>query len=102
AEEGEKCNAGGREKLREGKRDEIVAAFQAHTHAIEAIIPPDEQFAPPQLIANDMVKTVVDPVVGATTQVGPPLHMFGTPTGIQGPQPEPGQHNDELLKELGF
>ena len=101
-EEREKFNAKRREKFKEWKRDDIVAAFQEHNHAIEAIITPDEQFAHPQLIANDMVKTVVDPVVGETTQVGTPLHMFGTPTAIQGPQPTPGQHNAEILKELGL
>jgi crotonobetainyl-CoA:carnitine CoA-transferase CaiB-like acyl-CoA transferase len=101
-EEREKFNAKRREKYKEWKRDDIVAAFQANNHAIEAIISPDEQFSHPQLIANDMVKTVVDPVVGETTQIGPPLHMLGTPTAIQGPQPEPGQHNDEIRRELGL
>jgi crotonobetainyl-CoA:carnitine CoA-transferase CaiB-like acyl-CoA transferase len=101
-EEREKFNARRREKFKEWKRDEIVAEFQKHNHAIEAIITPDEQFSHPQLIANDMVKTVVDPDVGTTTQVGTPLHMFGTPTAIQGPQPRPGEHNEEILKELGL
>jgi crotonobetainyl-CoA:carnitine CoA-transferase CaiB-like acyl-CoA transferase len=98
----EKINARRREKFKEWKRDEIVALFQQHNHAIEAIISPDEQFSHPQLIANNMVTTVVDPVVGDTTQVGSPLHMLGTPTAIQGPQPTPGQHNEEILKELGM
>ncbi len=101
-DEREAFTAKRREKFKEWKRDDLVAAFQEHNHAIEAIITPDEQFAHPQLIANDMVKTVVDPVVGETTQIGTPLHMFGTPTAIQGPQPTPGQHNDEILKELGL
>src|SRR5689334_22177401 len=73
-EEREKFNAARREKFKEWKRDEIVAAFQEHNHAIEAIISPDEQFSHPQLIANDMVKTVDDPSAGTLTQVGPPLH----------------------------
>ena len=101
-EEREKFNAARREKFKEWKRDEIVAAFQEHNHAIEAIISPDEQFAHPQLIANGMVQTVEDPTAGTLTQVGPPLHMFGTPTEIQGPQPTVGQHNDEILEELGL
>ncbi|HEY5173241.1 MAG TPA: CoA transferase [Acidimicrobiia bacterium] len=101
-DEREQFNAKRREKFKEWKRDDIVAAFQEHNHAIEAIITPDEQFAHPQLIANGMVQTVVDPVVGETTQIGTPLHMFGTPTATQGPQPAPGQHNDEILKELGL
>jgi crotonobetainyl-CoA:carnitine CoA-transferase CaiB-like acyl-CoA transferase len=101
-EEREKINAKRRAKMKEWTRADIVAAYQENNHGIEAIISPDEQFMHPQLIANDMVKAVVDPVVGETTQVGTPLHMFGTPTAIQGPQPTPGQHNDEILKELGL
>ena len=72
-EEREQFNAKRREKFKEWKRDDIVAAFQEHNHAIEAIITPDEQFAHPQLIANDMVATVVDPIVGETTQIGTPF-----------------------------
>jgi len=101
-EEREKINAARREKFKEWRRDDIVAAFQEHNHAIEAIRTPHEQFAHPQLIANGLVRTVIDPVVGETTQIGTPLHMFGTPAEIRGPQPEPGEHNAEIFAELGF
>jgi crotonobetainyl-CoA:carnitine CoA-transferase CaiB-like acyl-CoA transferase len=102
AEERERFNARRREKFKEWRRDDIVAAFQENNHAIEAIITPDEQFTHPQLIANEMVCTVVDPAVGETTQVGTPLHMLGTGTAISGPQPAVGEHNDEILAELGL
>ena len=39
---------------------------------------------------------------GHTTQVGVPIHLAGTPGAIQGPRPEPGQHNDEIFGELGY
>ena len=45
----------------------------------------------PQLAANDMVATVDDPELGATTQIGVPIHLLGTPGAIQGPQPMPGR-----------
>ncbi len=47
-------------------------------------------------IANDMVQTVVDPVVGETTQIGTPLHMFGTPDRDPGPatHARPAQRRD--------
>ena len=61
-----------------------------------------EAFAHPQVIANDMVATVVDPDLGPTTQMGVPIHMLGTPGAIQGPQPRPGEHNAEILGELGY
>ena len=59
-------------KFKEWNRDELVAAFLANNHAAEAIIPMAEAFAHPQVIANDMVATVVDPDLGPTTQMGVP------------------------------
>ncbi|HEX5615640.1 MAG TPA: CoA transferase [Acidimicrobiia bacterium] len=102
AEEREAINARRREKFKEWKRDELVAAFQEHNHAVEAIIRPEEMFTHPQLLANGMVATVDDPDLGPTTQVGVPLHLLGTPGAIQGPQPRVGEHNEAILGELGY
>jgi crotonobetainyl-CoA:carnitine CoA-transferase CaiB-like acyl-CoA transferase len=101
-EEREKFTEARREKFKVWNRDELVAAFLANNHAAEAIIPMEEAFAHPQVIANDMVATVVDPDLGPTTQMGVPIHMLGTPGAIQGPQPRPGEHNAEILGELGY
>jgi crotonobetainyl-CoA:carnitine CoA-transferase CaiB-like acyl-CoA transferase len=92
-------------KLR--KRDELISEFRENNHAIEAI--ESMEFAlgaggepHPQLVANGMVATVDDPVLGHTTQVGVPIHLAGTPGAIQGPRPEPGRHNSEIFGELGY
>jgi crotonobetainyl-CoA:carnitine CoA-transferase CaiB-like acyl-CoA transferase len=89
-------------KFKEWDRDTLVAEFLANNHAAEAIIPMEEAFAHPQVIANDMVATVDDPDLGPTTQMGVPIHMLGTPGAIQGPQPRAGEHNAEILAELGY
>jgi crotonobetainyl-CoA:carnitine CoA-transferase CaiB-like acyl-CoA transferase len=89
-------------KFKEWDRDTLVAEFLANNHAAEAIIPMEEAFAHPQVIANDMVAIVVDPDLGPTTQMGVPIHMLGTPGAIQGPQPRAGEHNAEILGELGY
>ncbi|MDQ1467947.1 MAG: hypothetical protein QOH10_2362 [Actinomycetota bacterium] len=101
-EEREKFTAQRREKFKVWNRDELVAQFLANNHAAEAIIPMEEAFAHPQVIANDMVATVVDPDLGPTTQMGVPIHMLGTPGAIRGPQPRVGEHNAEILGELGY
>ena len=101
-EEREQYTEARRAKFREWNRDELVAALLANNHAAEAIIPMAEAFAHPQVIANDMVATVVDPDLGPTTQMGVPIHMLATPGAIQGPQPRPGEHNAEILGELGY
>ncbi|MEX2256481.1 MAG: CoA transferase [Acidimicrobiia bacterium] len=91
------------------QRDELIAAFRENNHAMEAIVPMGDSLGGgpsgephPQLAANGMVATVDDPELGSTTQVGVPIHLAGTPGGIQGPRPTPGQHNDEILGELGY
>ena len=92
-------------KLRE--RDGLLAEFRENNHAIEAVESMEVALgangeAHPQLVANDMIATVDDPVWGHTTQVGVPIHMTSTPGAIQGPRPRPGQHNDEIFGELGY
>ena len=46
--------------------------------------------------------TVEDPELGATTQIGVPINLLGTPGAIQGPQPLPGEHNVEIFGLLGY
>ena len=91
-----------REAFRKRKRDDIIAELVANNHAVEAIVTPEEQFAHPQLVANDMVVTVEDPDLGPTTQIGVPIHLLGTPGAITGPQPRVGEHNDEVWGSLGY
>jgi crotonobetainyl-CoA:carnitine CoA-transferase CaiB-like acyl-CoA transferase len=101
ADEREKINAARRARFKKWDRDELVAELRANNHAAEAVVPMDEAFAHPQLVANDMVAEVVDPEVGPTTQIGVPIHLDRTPGGIRGPQPRPGAHNEEVLREAG-
>jgi crotonobetainyl-CoA:carnitine CoA-transferase CaiB-like acyl-CoA transferase len=56
----------------------------------------------PQLVDNDMVAEVDDPDLGPTVQIGVPIHLLGTPGGIRGPRPRPGEHNAEIFGELGY
>ncbi|MBK5287584.1 MAG: CoA transferase [Acidimicrobiia bacterium] len=106
-EEREQFTQRRREAYKTHRRDELVATFQEHNHAIEAVITAEEALgaggAPhPQLVANGMVATIEDPELGTTTQMGVPINLLGTPGGIQGPQPLPGQHNREIFGALGY
>jgi crotonobetainyl-CoA:carnitine CoA-transferase CaiB-like acyl-CoA transferase len=89
------------------ERDELIAEFRENNHAIEAIVPMEENLGStgkphPQMVANDMIATIDDPTYGPTTQVGVPIHLASTPGAIQGPRPLPGQHNDEIFGALGY
>lgn len=91
-----------RDAIRSWKRADLVTALVENNHAVEAIVEPEEQFAHPQLIANDMVVTVEDPDLGPTTQVGVPIHLLATPGAVRCGQPRTGEHNDEVWGSIGL
>jgi len=91
-----------RDACRQRKRSELVAELRENNHAVEEIVEPEDQFAHPQLMANGMVATVEDRDLGPTTQMGVPVHLLGTPGAIQGGQPAPGEHDEEIWGSLGY
>jgi crotonobetainyl-CoA:carnitine CoA-transferase CaiB-like acyl-CoA transferase len=91
-----------RDAFKTRRRGELIAELVAHNHIAEAVVAPEEQFAHPQLIANDMVATVADPDLGPATQIGVPIHLLGTPGAIAGPQPPVGADDDEVWGALGY
>jgi CoA:oxalate CoA-transferase len=51
---------------------------------------------------NDMIVEVVHPQAGQTLIPGVAVHFSETPGAIRRPAPVLGQHNDEVLTELGY
>lgn len=91
-----------RDAIRSWRVDDLVRELVAANHAVEAIVEPEQQFAHPQLQANDMVVTVPDPDLGDTTQLGVPIHLLGTPGAVRSGQPRIGEHDAEIWGGLGF
>jgi crotonobetainyl-CoA:carnitine CoA-transferase CaiB-like acyl-CoA transferase len=77
--------------------DDLAAELQANNHAAEVVTPAYRILTHPQTVANETVAVVVDPDVGATTQMGVPIHLLATPGRIRGPQPRVGEHSDEVF-----
>mgnify|MGYP000873791299 CR=1 FL=1 len=59
-------------------------------------------FADPQVVHRDMILEMDHPTAGRIKQTGLPIKFSGTPGSIDIPPPLLGQHNEEILTELGF
>ena len=55
-----------------------------------------------QIIANDAIECIAHDGFGEVRQARPAAHFDLTPSGIQGPAPQLGEHGTEVLAELGY
>lgn len=59
-------------------------------------------FADPQVIHNEMVVETDHPVAGKMKLLGIPMKLSETPGAVRLPPPLLGQHNNEILRSLGY
>jgi crotonobetainyl-CoA:carnitine CoA-transferase CaiB-like acyl-CoA transferase len=62
----------------------------------------EQVFADPQVIDQQSVVTVEHCGHGTVSMLGSALHVDGAPLPVRRPAPELGEHNAEVLSELGF
>ena len=60
-----------------------------------------DMHADPHTIARDMVPATDHPVAGRTQSIGLPVKFSETPGAVARPAPLLGQHNAEVLREIG-
>jgi crotonobetainyl-CoA:carnitine CoA-transferase CaiB-like acyl-CoA transferase len=56
----------------------------------------------PQVLHNEMIRTIQHPVAGEVKVIGNPVRFSETPWDIRLNPPRVGEHNHELLRSLGY
>jgi crotonobetainyl-CoA:carnitine CoA-transferase CaiB-like acyl-CoA transferase len=79
-----------------------LAALEAASVPAGPIYAVDEVFADPQVQHLGIAQGVHHPKLGNIRLVGEPVTLSRTPASIATPAPDAGDHNREILSELGY
>ncbi|MDL2294165.1 CoA transferase [Ruminococcaceae bacterium OttesenSCG-928-D13] len=89
-------------KTRLENRDDIIKKLRDNGFWCGPVYDYEEVEKDPQVAHNQIIRTIEHPVAGKVRVVGPPVYMSETPPDIRLPPPLLGQHNEEVLAELGY
>jgi len=79
-----------------------IARFNAAGVPCGPIYKMDEVFADPQVQHLNITRHVQHEALGDLEVVGQAVELSRTPWSVRSATPEPGEHTDEVLRELGF
>ena len=96
------CNRALAEFTASKTSSEWLAIFEPAGVAAGPIYKMDEVFADPQVRHLNMAAPVRHPAIGGIELVGQPFTLTRTPSEIRSTAPTPGEHADEILRELGY
>jgi CoA:oxalate CoA-transferase len=88
--------------LADKTRDEAVRQLVAAGVPAAAVNTVPEAVSDPQILARGMIVDVDHPRVGRLPLPGIVVKLSEDPGSIKTPAPDPGQHNGEILKHLGY
>lgn len=90
-------------RIRTRGRDEWVAILEANDFGpvISPVLTREEVMVSPQVVANGWALEQQHPTAGKIRMLGTPFSLSGSPVPKPEPAPEPGQHTDDILRELG-
>ena len=83
-------------------REEWVRLLQQEDIPISPVNDMEEAFRDPHILYRRMVEEVEDPDLGKVRQVGVAIKLSKTPGRVEGVAPLPGEHTEQILKELNY
>ena len=81
---------------------EWLERLDAHEVPCAPILRREELAENAQIVANELIVESESPLTGRMREPRPATRFAGTPASIRRPAPGLGEHNEELLAELGF
>ncbi|WP_458413496.1 CaiB/BaiF CoA transferase family protein [Schinkia sp. CFF1] len=76
--------------------------FKNYETCVSPVLTIEEMTKNPQILARQMVQQCPDMVEGGMGHIGIPIKLSETPGSIYSKAPELGEHNHEILAELGL
>jgi glutaryl-CoA transferase len=86
-------------KITRAEAFKLLAKYELPVGPINTVA---EVLEDPHVRARDMVKELTHPEYGPLRYVGIPVKLSDTPGELQGPPPRFGEHNRDVLTELGY
>jgi crotonobetainyl-CoA:carnitine CoA-transferase CaiB-like acyl-CoA transferase len=83
-------------------RDEWIRHFEGEDVCISPVLPLDEALSHPNTLARRMVVDVGSPLGGTERQLGFPIKIAEEEERAPGRAPRLGEHDDQVLAELGY
>jgi formyl-CoA transferase len=83
-------------------RQEVLSKMSEAEVPAGAINTVAEILEDPQIRARDMIQELTHPEYGMVRLLGIPVKLSGTPGIVEGPPPYFGEHNENVLAELGY
>jgi len=83
-------------------RDEVMTRLETEDILVAPVLDYSEVYQDPQVLHNEMVITSTVPGVGDIKFVGNPIKLSETPGHLRSNPPKLGEHNQEVLSQLGF
>lgn len=91
-----------RDRFLQDSTDHFVARLEEQDILCAPVRKLEEALADPQTEINNMVVEMEHPHAGPVKVLNAPIRLSGTPNSTRRPAPMLGEHNEEVLRELGY